>query len=352
MVVLNRCLGSGEIGWPAMMGKSLERASLGASVARAPHLSVIVPIYNEEQNILILTKALFDVLDRMRVGFEVICVNDGSKDASLTKLREVAAKRRELKIIDFRRNYGQTAALMAGIDNAAGDILVSIDADMQNDPEDIPLLIAKIEEGNDVVSGWRRDRKDAPIRRNFLSRVANFLISRISGVHLNDYGCTLKAYRRDVIQGVRLYGEMHRFIPIYASWMGATVTQIPVRHHQRKFGKSNYGLERIIKVLLDLIVVKFLDKYFVQPIYVFGTFGIICIFFGMLSGLYALFLRFFEGTSLIQTPMPLLCIFLLSIGVMSILLGLIAELLVRTYFESQARSAYLVRRRYNFDESE
>jgi len=315
-------------------------------------ISVIIPIYNEEQNIPLMSEALFTVLDRMRTGFEIICVNDGSKDGSLARLREIAAKRHELKIIDFRRNYGQTAAIMAGINHAAGEIIVSIDADMQNDPEDIPLLIAKIEQGSDVVSGWRRDRKDAAIRRNFVSRVANRLISVISGVRLNDYGCTLKAYRRDIIKGVRLYGEMHRFIPIYASWMGATVTQIPVRHHPRKFGKSNYGLERIIKVILDLIVVKFLDKHFVQPIYIFGTFGIICIFAGLLSGFYALFLRFFQGVSLIQTPMPLLSVFLMSIGVISILLGLIAELLVRTYFESQGRSAYVVRNLYNFDNSE
>lgn len=333
----------------------VERALDDAMESRdrsVPRISVIVPIYNEEQNIPILGKALFDVLDRLGSSFEIICVNDGSKDSSLERLRELAVLRAEFKIVDFRRNYGQTAAIMAGIDHAAGDIIVSIDADLQNDPEDIPELIAKLEDGNDVVSGWRRDRKDAAIRRNLVSRIANKLISGISGVHLNDYGCTLKAYRRDVIKGVRLYGEMHRFIPIYASWMGANVTQMPVRHHPRKFGKSNYGLERVVKVILDLIVVKFLDKHFVQPIYLFGAFGITCMFVGTLAGLYAVFLRLFEGVSLIQTPLPLLSVFLISTGFISILLGLIAELLVRTYFESQGRSAYLVRDRYNFEETD
>src|SRR5205807_1777871 len=195
-------------------------------------------------------------------------INDGSTDASAKRLAEAAANRIEIKIIEFRRNVGQTAALMAGIDHASGQIIVAMDADLQNDPEDIPLLVARLEDGADVVSGWRKDRQDAPFRRKFVSQVANKLISRISGLKLHDYGCTLKAYRKEVLEGMRLYGEMHRFAPIYASWMGAKVVEVPVRHHARQFGSSNYGLARIFKVILDLVVVKFFSGYLVKPIYI------------------------------------------------------------------------------------
>ena len=318
----------------------------------APHLSVIVPIYNEEGSIDRLLERLFAVLDRLEYRFEIITVNDGSRDTSLALLRAAAEHRPELKIVNFRRNYGQTAAMMAGIDHASGDIIVAIDADLQNDPDDIPALLAKLEEGFDVVSGWRKHRQDAAIRRNFVSRVANLLISRISGVALSDYGCTLKAYRKEVIKGVRLYGEMHRFIPIYAAWQGAKVTELPVRHHPRQFGQSKYGLERIIKVVLDLMVVKFLDRHFVKPIYVFGGFGVFSFALAGLAGLYMLYLKFFEGLSMIQTPLPLLSAMGFLVGVMSLLMGLLAEMLVRIYFESQNRSPYLVRDLTNFDETE
>jgi glycosyltransferase involved in cell wall biosynthesis len=239
--------------------------------------------------------------------------------------------------------------LMAGIDYASGKVIVSIDADLQNDPEDIPALLQKIKEGYDVASGWRVDRKDAVVTRNFVSRIANGLISRISGVRLNDYGCTLKAYRADVIRGIRLYGEMHRFIPIYANWMGATVVEVPVRHNPRRAGKSKYGLERIFKVVLDLMVVKFLDRHFVKPIYIFGGFGLFSILISCLSFLYMLYLKFGKGYSMILTPLPLLTAMTFLIGVSSILMGLVAEMLVRTYFESQGRSAYLVREFINFE---
>jgi len=227
--------------------------------------------------------------------------------------------------------------------------MISIDADLQNDPADIPALLAKLDEGFDVVSGWRKDRKDARIRRNFVSRVANQLISRISKVHLNDYGCTLKAYRRDVIKGVRLYGEMHRFIPIYASWQGATVTEIPVNHRPRRFGSSKYGLERVAKVLLDLLVVTFLDRYFVKPIYLFGGFGICSLMMAGLCVAYMVYLKLAEGISMILTPLPILVALLVLVGVLSSLMGLLAEILVRTYFESQGRSVYLVDTRINFE---
>ena len=242
------------------------------SSGKSQRISVIVPIYNEQENINLLLDALFRVLRDPPYDFEIVAVNDGSTDGSYEKLSIAAAEHAELKVINLRRNFGQTAAIMAGIDYSSGNTLIFIDADLQNDPEDIPLLLAKLDEGYDVVSGWRRNRQDAPIRRNFMSRVANSLISWSSGVHLRDYGCTLKAYRIDVIRDVRLYGEMHRFIPIYATWMGARVAEIAVRHHARRFGRSKYGLERTMKVLLDLIVIKFLDRYFSKPIYVFGGF--------------------------------------------------------------------------------
>lgn len=305
-------------------------------------LSVVIPIYNEEESIPRLVERLMPPLRGLGVPFEVIAVNDGSKDKSQEQLVVAAETNQEFKVVRFRRNAGQTAAMMAGIDYSTGDVIVTIDADLQNDPDDIPMLLEKLNEGYDVVSGWRRDRKDAAIKRNFVSRVANRLISRISDVQLNDYGCTLKAYRREVLQGMRLYGEMHRFVPIYASWMGARVTEMPVRHHARQFGKSKYGLNRILKVLLDLAVVKFFSHYLVKPIYVFG--GVAAAFF-LLSGLSLLLmlvLKFGWGTSMIQTPLPVLSGMLFLLSVITLLMGILAEIMVRTYFESQSRLTYQV----------
>ena len=310
---------------------------------KSQKISVIVPIFNEEQNINPLLNALFAVLQTLGRDFEIVAVNDGSTDRTYEQLSAAAAKHPQLRVINFRRNFGQTAAIMAGIDHSSGDVLIFIDADLQNDPEDIPRLLAKLEEGYDVVSGWRKDRKDARIRRNFMSRAANTFISWYSGVYLSDYGCTLKAYRADVIRDVRLYGEMHRFIPIYATWMGARVTEIPVRHHPRRFGQSKYGLERTIKVPLDLIVIKFLDRYFSRPVYLFGGFGILSILFSFgIVGL-MVFWKLFEGISMISTPLPVLAAIAFLIGITSILLGLLAEMLVRTYFESQRRRTYDIR---------
>jgi glycosyltransferase involved in cell wall biosynthesis len=312
-------------------------------------LSVITPIYNEEKNIPILVDQLLAVLQALQKPFEIIAVNDGSRDGSLAELRKQASLHPELKVVDFRRNYGQTAAIMAGIDHASGDVIISIDADLQNDPHDIPALLAKLDEGFDVVSGWRKDRQDEAFRRNFLSRVANGVISSISGVRLHDYGCTLKAYRSDVVKDVRLYGEMHRFIPIYASWMGAKVVDMPVRHYPRRHGHSNYGLERIVKVILDLIVVKFLDRYMVKPIYVFGGFGILSLVFGAISFMAMIVLKIVDNISMISTPLPLVTVMAVMTGISSILMGLLAEMLVRTYFESQQRTNYHVRERINFE---
>jgi dolichol-phosphate mannosyltransferase len=311
-------------------------------------LSVIIPVFNEAESLPKLLEALTAVLTGLPYPYEIILVNDGSIDSSLSVMRSFGATHPEVKVVDFRRNYGQTAALMAGIDHATNDVVVMIDADLQNDPADIPRLLAKLDEGFDVVSGWRRDRKDAQIRRNWISRVANKLISRVSGVKLNDYGCTLKAYRRSVVSGIRLYGEMHRFIPIYAQWQGARITELSVTHHARKFGESKYGLERVFKVVLDLLVVVFLRKFFAKPIYLFGGCGIAAIILSFLTIGIAIGLRIFLHASLIQTPLPLLSALLFLVGVMSILLGLVAEMMVRTYYESQGARAYLVRELINF----
>ena len=314
-----------------------------------PSVSVVTPIYNEEESIPQLLEKLGGVLRNLGREFEVIAVNDGSSDGSQRLLSEIAANEPWFKVIEFRRNAGQTAAMMAGIDHASGDVIVTIDADLQNDPSDIPRMLEKLDEGYDVVSGWRKDRKDAAIKRNFVSRMANRLISWISGVKLHDYGCSLKAYRRDVLDGVRLYGEMHRFIPIYASWMGAKVVEMPVSHHARQFGQSKYGLERTIKVVLDLLVVKFFSKYLVKPIYVFGGFALWSIFFSLVVLAYMLFLKYGAGVSMIQTPLPVLSAMFFLIGVVSLFIGILAEILVRTYFESQGLRAYNVRSLQNFD---
>jgi len=312
-------------------------------------LSILVPVFNEERSVSALCSQLLEVLDDLGRPFEIILVNDGSEDASLERMRKVADVRGEVRILDLRRNYGQTAAMMAAIDHATGDILIPIDSDLQNDPADIPHLLARLEEGYDVVSGWRRERKDA-FPRALLSRIANRVVSWISGVRLRDYGCTLKAYRSSVLKDVRLYGESHRFIPIYASWMGARVTEIPVRHHPRVHGESKSGLERVFKVLLDIMVVKFLDRHFTKPIYVFGGFGLIAFALSFVAVATMAYLRIADGTPLLGTSLPLIAAMLLITSVMCALLGLIAEILVRTYFESQQKSIYLVREAINMHE--
>jgi dolichol-phosphate mannosyltransferase len=264
-------------------------------------------------------------------------------------LRDLAASHCELRVIDLARNYGQTAAMMAGFDHSRGDIIIPIDADLQNDPADIPALLAKLAEGYDVVSGWRKDRRDAAIRRNFVSRVANAVISKLSNVHLHDYGCTLKAYRRDVIGPVRLYGEMHRFVPIYAAWYGARITEIPVSHRPRLHGKSNYGLERVLKVVLDLLVVRFLDRWIGKPIYIFGGFGCLWLIVAGIAAIYMFYLKIAEHVSMILTPLPMLSVMSFMMGVMSICIGLVAEIVVRTYFESQGKRIYHARELINLE---
>lgn len=310
-------------------------------------ISIIVPLYNEEQNVFPFTQAVVDVLDGLNKSYEVIFVDDGSTDGTFMNLCEVAQKIPCVKVVSFKCNYGQTSAMAAGFNYSSGGIVIPMDGDLQNDPRDIPRLLAKLEEGYDVVSGWRKDRKDRAFSRIFPSAIANKVISLISGVHLHDYGCTLKAYRRDVIEDVRLYGEMHRFIPIYAVWHGASVAEIEVEHHPRRFGKSKYGFERTVKVILDLMVIKFLGQYVQKPIYVFGGLGILSIIGGFLAGLWALYLKFFRNTSLIQTPLPLIFVLLIVLGFNAILMGLLAEICIRIYYESQNKPTYLVRETRN-----
>ena len=255
-------------------------------------ISVIIPVFNEEGNVLPLHEKLVSVLKKLDRDYEIIFVDDGSTDNTLNQLRLLCKEDSSTKVISFLRNYGQTAALSAGIDFSKGKIIIPMDGDLQNDPEDILPLLRKIEEGYDVVSGWRKDRKDRFLTRRFPSIVANRIISLIGGVHLHDYGCTLKAYKRDILRNIRLYGEMHRFIPIYAKWVGARVTEIGVHHHPRRSGASKYGIVRIFKVVLDLMVVKFLLSYSQKPIYVFGGMGFLMIFGALLSGAYAVYLKF------------------------------------------------------------
>jgi glycosyltransferase involved in cell wall biosynthesis len=306
-------------------------------------LSIVIPIHNEADNIPALYQELLATLKRTGRTFEIIMVNDGSEDGSEKILNRIAKEDRGVKIIHFRRNYGQTAAIMAGIDHASGDVLIPIDADNQNDPADIPRLLDKIDEGFDVVSGWRRDRKDRQFFRVLPSKIANWLISKISGIRLHDYGCTLKAYRRDVIKDVKLYGEMHRFIPIYASWQGARVAEIAVRHHPRTLGNSHYGISRTSRVVLDLLLIRFLDKYSQNPIHLFGGFGLFNFLLALASFGFMVYYKFWGGKTFIETPLPILIVFFLLIGVMSIFIGFVAEILMRTYYESQRRGPYTIR---------
>lgn len=306
-------------------------------------LSVVIPLYNEDDNVAPLCDALLAVLGSTPRSFEIILVNDGSRDGTEARLVEAAKRDPRIRVLNFRSNKGQTAAMMAGIDYAAGSVIVPMDGDLQNDPNDIVRLLDKLDEGYEVVSGWRRDRRDSFIVRTLPSRIANWVISKVSGVPLHDYGCSLKAYRREVLQGFRLYGEMHRFIPIYAAAQGARVTEIPVAHHARRSGRSKYGLNRTIKVLLDLLVVKFLTKYRAKPIYLFGQAGIGLLILAFLAGLWALYLKFFAGTSFIQTPLPLLVSLCVIAGLMCLLMGLLAELIMRVYYESQGKADYRIR---------
>ena len=311
------------------------------------YISIILPVYNEESCIKAVSNNIIDVASKLNCKYEVIFVNDGSKDNTADVLNELAKYNHNIKVIHFARNYGQTAAMGAGIDHASGDIIIAMDSDGQNDPKDISSLIGKINEGYDVVSGWRQHRQDRALSRKLPSKLANWLISKISGVKLKDYGCSLKAYRSTVIKHVRLYGEMHRFIPIYANWYGAKITEIPVNHYARTSGQSKYGINRTFKVILDLIVVKFLHKYLAKPIYIIGGFGLFSIAMSILSFITATYLKIVCAVSYVQTPLPLLSVFFCLVGFLSILLGVVCEVLMRTYYESQDKKPYFIKETIN-----
>jgi glycosyltransferase involved in cell wall biosynthesis len=306
-------------------------------------ISIVIPVYNEIESLPVLHRMLSGALETLPQSVEIIFCDDGSKDGSAVALDELAATDTRIRIVHLRRNYGQTAAIMAGIQHSGGAVIITMDADGQNDPSDIARLMAKLDEGCDVVSGWRKEREDKTLSRKIPSMIANRLISALLGVPLHDYGCTLKAYRREVIEDVRLYGEMHRFIPIYAFWEGARVTELPVRHHARKFGRSKYGLGRVARVMLDLVILFFIDRAFDRPIQFFGKLGLM--FFGLsfLTFCWALGLKYFGNVSLIQTPLPLLAATIGLSGVLFILLGLMTEVQVRTYFESRGKAPYKVK---------
>ncbi len=308
-----------------------------------PVISVVIPLYNEEDSIPHLYKALTEALVECGRSYEIIIVDDGSKDGSYPLLRNLALHDPHFIAIRLRRNYGQTAAFSAGFDHARGDVVVTMDADLQNDPHDIPLLMAKIDEGYDIVSGWRKDRQDRFLDRRLPSVIANRLISNVTDVRLHDYGCSLKAYRRDVLQHVHLYGELHRFIPALASQVGGTVTEVPVSHYARKYGRSKYGIGRAVRVALDLITVWFLGTYVTRPIHVFGTIGLISAAGGFLIGFYLTFLKLFLGQNIGGRPMLLLAVLLVVIGVQLITMGLLGEMMIRTYHESQNKPIYLIR---------
>jgi Glycosyltransferases involved in cell wall biogenesis len=307
-------------------------------------LSIVVPVYNEEKNLPELFEQIVAAMQPLEIDWDVTFVDDGSRDASVEVIRQLHEQAPErVRMVVFRRNYGQTAAISAGINQSDGDIVILMDADLQNDPADIPLLLEELDKGFDVVSGWRKNRQDNQLTRNLPSHMANRLISSSTGVHLHDYGCTLKAYRREILQSINLYGEMHRFIPVYAKEAGGKISEVVVHHHPRKHGKANYGLERTIKVILDLFTVQFLTKFSQKPIYLFGGVGL-----GLMVISFALFLwlairRIVADVAVLGSPWFQISVMMFILGFLAVLLGLIAELVMRTYYESQDKKTYAIR---------
>jgi glycosyltransferase involved in cell wall biosynthesis len=320
-----------------------ETAANGAMPAPRPRISIVIPLYNEEESIARLYEELTRAIANYGQPAEVIIIDDGSRDRSFALLSDIAARDPRFTIIRFRRNFGQTAGFAAGFAQARGDVVITMDADLQNDPMDIPLLMGKIDEGFDIVSGWRKDRQDRFLDRRLPSMMANRLISNVTDVRLHDYGCSLKAYRRDVLQHVRLYGELHRFVPALASQAGGTVAEVPVNHRARQYGKSKYGISRTIRVMLDLINVWFLGSYSTRPIHVFGTLGFASAAMGVVVGVYLSFLKIFLGQSIGNRPLLLLAVLLVVIGVQLVTMGLLGEMITRTYYESQNKTIYVVR---------
>jgi glycosyltransferase involved in cell wall biosynthesis len=313
-------------------------------------ISIIVPVYNEAEALINVCQGVRRELTQIGITWELIFVDDGSTDTTDAIVDQLAEEDQRVRVIHFKRNLGQTAAMMAGFDHARGEVIIPLDGDGQNDPADIPKMLEVLDRGYDVVSGWRKDRQDDYIQRNIPSILANKLISLVSGVQLHDFGCSLKAYKRHVVEGIRLYGEMHRFLPIYASWHGAKISEVVVNHHPRTTGSSKYGLERVVKVVLDLLVVKFLDRAAAKPMYVFGGCGIFSLAMSFFTFLWMLELKFDHGISFIETPLPLIVVVTFMIAMMCILLGLLAEMITRTFYESQGKAIYNIRSMRNFHE--
>jgi len=311
--------------------------------ARPLTLSVVVPIYNEVESLPRLVEAIATAVQPMGISYEIICVDDGSRDGTTELLRQMAQSRTDLRGVLLRRNYGQTAAMAAGFKHASGDVVVTMDGDLQNDPSDIPMLVSKLEEGYDLVSGWRKNRQDAALTRLLPSKLANGLIGWVTGVKLHDYGCSLKAYRSELVMDMNLYGELHRFLPALAFIEGARITEVPVKHHARQFGNSKYGLGRTFRVLMDLFTIAFMKKFLTRPMHVFGGFGLGSLALGILLGGYLTFLKLALGQSIGDRPLLILAVVLFLTGVQLFSLGLLAELSMRTYHESQGRPIYRVR---------
>lgn len=327
----------------------VETRSVETSTGGMIDISVVVPVHDEEDNVVPLYDALSTVLQGMEATYEVIVVDDGSNDDTYARLSEIAGRDSRVRLVRLRRNFGQTAAMAAGFDHAAGKVIIPMDGDLQNDPIDIPRLLARLDEGYDVVSGWRKNRRDGALARRLPSKLANWLIGAVTGVHLHDYGCTMKAYRADILHETRLYGEMHRFLPALAYLAGARITELPVQHHPRRSGRSKYSLTRTPKVVLDLVTVKFLSGYSTKPSYVFGGSGILLCLAGVAAGIYTAYEKWVNGVYAYRQPSLLIAVFFLTIGVNLILMGLLAELSIRTYHESQGKPTYSVRETQNFD---
>ena len=309
-----------------------------------PNISVVVPIYNEVESIPRLIKAISSTLKPTDITYEIICVDDGSQDGSSKLLQEMAEKRTDLRAVLLRRNYGQTPAMAAGFEYARGEIIVTMDGDLQNDPVDIPKILDKLNEGYDLVSGWREYRQDDPVTRLLPSKIANWIIGRVTGVQLHDYGCSLKAYRHEIVEDMKLYGELHRFLPALAFIEGAKITEMPVLHHARQYGTSKYGLGRTVRVVMDLLTVFFMKKFITRPMHIFGVFGIFSMLIGTLIGLYLTILKFGFSENIGNRPLLTLAVLLLVTGVQLFCFGILTELMMRTYYESQNRPIYRVRR--------
>ncbi len=306
-------------------------------------VSVVVPIYNEVESLPRLVPAIATALQDTGLTYEVICVDDGSKDGSTELLKQLAQEYSQLRAVLLRRNYGQTPAMAAGFDQARGRVIVTLDGDLQNDPADIPLLLDKLKEGYDLVSGWRKNRQDNAIIRLLPSKIANWLIRQVTEVRVSDYGCSLKAYRAELVADMNLYGELHRFLPALAAIEGARITELPVRHHARQFGKSKYGIDRTFRVAMDLLTIFFLKTFLTRPMHVFGLLGLLSLLVGVGLGTYLSYLKLFLNTSIGDRPLLILAVVLILAGVQLFCFGLLAELLMRTYHESQGRPIYRVR---------